>query len=118
MAPGLLVAQHRSTGNGPTTIEGTGGEPIIGVALVQAAEGYLASLYVDPTRQGTGAGGLLLSHCASLCRAAGSKHLRLWVFETNTVARRFYASSGATLTGRRRVEPQYGVTEVELCLPL
>lgn len=118
VAPGLVVAEHRSTGSDAPDALGTGAELVTGVALVEPSEGYLASLYVDPRRQGTGAGRLLLTRGTQLCRAAGCRHMRWWVFETNATARRFYASLGASLTGRQRVEPEYGITELELGMPL
>ncbi|MGZ4450651.1 MAG: GNAT family N-acetyltransferase [Nocardioides sp.] len=51
---------------------------------------WLDDLYVDPTRQGSGVGSMLLDLATSL-RPGG---FCLWVFESNTPARAFYAHRG------------------------
>ena len=60
----------------------------IGYAMVHGD--WLHSLYVDPAAQGEGVGGMLLDLAKSL-RPAG---FCLYVFESNTPARRFYARHG------------------------
>jgi chorismate mutase/GNAT superfamily N-acetyltransferase len=60
------------------------------VALLLLEGDWLHSLYVDPATTGQGIGATMLDLAKSL-RPGG---LGLWVFETNTRARRFYAAHG------------------------
>lgn len=108
VAPGLLVAERA-------------GE-LIGVALTQipAAPGlpaYLASLYVDPLAQGSGVGQVLFEAARRLAAGAGRRTLRWWVFADNAAALAFYRRQGGTLTGIRRIGPDYGQAEVEMAVP-
>jgi GNAT superfamily N-acetyltransferase len=50
------------------------------------SKGWLDHLYVDPDSQGRGLGSLLLEHVKGL-QPEGT---RLWVFQRNVAARRFY----------------------------
>lgn len=61
---------------------------VVGLLLLE--DDRLHSLYVDPAHQGEGTGTALLQLAKSL-RPGG---LDLWVFETNTGARRLYARHG------------------------
>jgi chorismate mutase/GNAT superfamily N-acetyltransferase len=61
---------------------------IVGYALITPA--WLDHLFVEPDRRGTGIGTVLLDLVKSL-RPDG---FSLWVFESNTGARRFYARHG------------------------
>ena len=64
---------------------------LVGFAALSA--GLLEHLYVLPAFQGIGIGGSLLD-VAQRARPSG---LRLWVFQRNTVARRFYEARGFRL---------------------
>lgn len=59
-------------------------------AFASLEDDWLGSLYVHPDEQGTGLGSALLDVVKSL-RPGG---FSLWVFETNTPARAFYARHG------------------------
>ncbi len=59
-----------------------------GYAVIE--EDWLHSLYVDPARQGRGVGSALLD----VVKAVRPDGFALWVFESNTPARRFYAERG------------------------
>lgn len=61
---------------------------ILGLLLLEGD--WLHSLYVDRAHQGEGVGSVLLQLAQTL-RPGG---LRLWVFQSNTGARRFYARHG------------------------
>jgi GNAT superfamily N-acetyltransferase len=76
--------------------------------------GRVDSLYVHPRAQGSGVGGRLLSACTDHLLAAGTSRATLWVFTPNEPARAFYTRHGWQPTGEQRVEPEYGVPEVEL----
>jgi len=59
---------------------------------IAVADGWINQLYVRPDRQGRGVGAALLAHIL----AEGSPR-RLWTFQQNTRARRFYESRGFVL---------------------
>lgn len=61
---------------------------LVGYAMVH--EQWLHSLYVDPAAQGEGVGAMLLD----LAKALRPTGFCLYVFESNTPARRFYARQG------------------------
>ena len=106
-------------------LAGSGGEVTVaihrgkrvGMVAVKPDEGYLASLYVEPALQGSGVGRRLFDHALARCRAAGAREMRWWVFSANRQARRFYVGRGALPSGRSRVQPAYGLEEVELRRP-
>ncbi len=56
-------------------------------------DGELTHLYVEPGAQGGGVGTALLDHV----KAESSGELRLWVFQRNDSARRFYERHGFRL---------------------
>lgn len=60
------------------------------VAYVRLTENWLDDLYVHPASSGRGIGGALLG----LAKSRRTGGFCLWVFETNTAARRFYARHG------------------------
>ncbi len=68
------------------------------VAFAEVKGGWLDDLYVRPDRQGEGIGSVLLDLVKSL-RPEG---FSLWVFESNTPAREFYARHG--LVERERTD--------------
>jgi GNAT superfamily N-acetyltransferase len=65
----------------------SGGEAI---ALMVLDQEWIDQLYVDPTATGRGIGGALVEHAKAL-RPAG---LKLWTFQSNFDARRFYEAHG------------------------
>ena len=67
------------------------GDGILGFASLD--DGQLANLYVEPDVLGQGIGSALLDH-AKTRRPDG---FRLWVFQENARARRFYVRHGCTL---------------------
>ncbi|WP_219413485.1 GNAT family N-acetyltransferase [Pseudonocardia nigra] len=87
---------------------------VLGVTRCTAAAGRVDSLYVHPRAQGTGLGVRLLATCTEHLREAGARTATLWVFAPNAPARAFYERQGWRPTGRERVEPEYGVPEIEL----
>jgi GNAT superfamily N-acetyltransferase len=68
-----------------------GGEP---VALMVLDQEWIDQLYVDPSMTRRGIGGTLLEH-AKRERPTG---LRLWTFQSNVDARRFYEARGFVAT--------------------
>ena len=64
---------------------------IVGFAGLSGDE--LTHLYTDPPAQGRGVGTALLEHVKSL----GAGRLKLWVFQKNDGARRFYERHGFRL---------------------
>ena len=66
----------------------TEGEELLGFAALSGDE--LKALYVEPSEHGKGVGSALLER-VTLERPAG---FRLWVFQENTRARRFYERHG------------------------
>jgi len=64
------------------------GDSVVGFLLLDPS--WLDSLYVAPEHQGTGIGTALLD----LAKTLRPDGFSLWVFESNTSARRFYAARG------------------------
>lgn len=76
------------------------------------AAGYLASLYVDPTRSGQGIGRALLEAVVHGLTQAGRDDIELWVFRANGRARELYERRGFRYTGRTAVDPEWGAEQV------
>ena len=68
---------------------GFDGDGLIG--FVAFRQGWIDQLYVAPGKQGRGLGGRLLAYAK-----AGQDCLRLWTFQRNALARRFYEKHGFT----------------------
>ncbi len=64
------------------------------IALLVLDQEWIDQLYVDPTETGRGIGGSLLDHAKRL-RPNG---LKLWTFQSNLDARRFYEAHGFVAT--------------------
>ncbi len=79
---------------------------IVGILVLEHE--WIDQLYVDPDRTGGGIGGQLLD-VAKQQRAVG---LRLWTFETNARARRFYEGHGFIATGSTTDENEEGAPDV------
>jgi GNAT superfamily N-acetyltransferase len=78
------------------------GEP---VGAVSVGNGYLSTLYVVPSVQGSGVGSALHDLALERLRALGFAEARLWTLEGNESGRRFYERRGWTLTEETRVVP-------------
>lgn len=70
----------------------TGNDKVIGLIVLD--QDWIDQLYVDPTETGRGIGGALIEHAMRL-RPTG---LKLWTFQSNLDARRFYESHGFVAT--------------------
>jgi ribosomal protein S18 acetylase RimI-like enzyme len=70
------------------------------VGFGQLADGYVTYLYIDPACQGRGIGTRLLESL----KAMSAQELRLWVFEANVGAIRWYEREGFILEERRDVQ--------------
>lgn len=68
----------------------------------------LMSVYVAAAHHSTGAASALLTH------ALGHAPAHLWVFEDNPRAQAFYAKSGFSPGGNRKVDPDTGIWEQRL----
>jgi GNAT superfamily N-acetyltransferase len=66
--------------------------------------GEIWSLYVDPTRWGSGVGSALLAAACQSLGQAGYGVAYIWVSSTNAGARRFYARAGWTIEGCERTD--------------
>jgi GNAT superfamily N-acetyltransferase len=64
------------------------------MALMVLDQEWIDQLYVDPAATGRGIGGALLEHAMKL-RPTG---LKLWTFQSNLEARRFYEARGFVAT--------------------
>ena len=90
------------------------GDPLAGVVSwgtcdeADVPELELMSLYVAAEYHGTGVASALLAH------ALGHAPAHLWVFEKNPRARAFYAKSGFSPDGGRKVDPDTGIWEQRL----
>jgi GNAT superfamily N-acetyltransferase len=65
------------------------------------AYGEILTMYVDPTRWGTGVGRRLMSAARDALVERGWTSLRLWVLADNSRARRFYERAGLVTDGER-----------------
>jgi GNAT superfamily N-acetyltransferase len=75
------------------------------VGSVSLGNGFLSTLYVVPTRQGTGVGTALHDLALERLRAQGNDVAKLWALEENWNARRYYEKRGWALTDETRVVP-------------
>lgn len=80
------------------------------VGLVEASDGWLSHLYVDPPHWGRGIGGRLHDAALDQLRAQGSDRASLWVLRENAVARSMYERRGWVLTDE--VRPVYAPANV------
>ena len=88
------VAQVLVPGGGVHLAE-VDGEPRAMAALaVDNGVGWIEQLYAEPGFTGQGLGHALLQHLLALLHAAGAHPVRLWCFQANTGARRFYERHG------------------------
>jgi ribosomal protein S18 acetylase RimI-like enzyme len=87
---------------------------MVGFSLPAPDEGYVASLYVSPRAQGSGAGRMLLAEAERRLAGRGARQARLWVFEQNGPSRAFYARRGWRPDGTREVLPEWGEPQIGL----
>jgi GNAT superfamily N-acetyltransferase len=75
------------------------------VGSVSLGNGFVSTLYVVPSHQGTGVGSALHDLALERLRAQGNDVAKLWTLEENWNARRYYENRGWTLTEETRVVP-------------
>jgi GNAT superfamily N-acetyltransferase len=75
------------------------------VGAVSVGNGFLSTLYVVPSHQGSGVGSVLHDLALERLAALGFREARLWTLEGNASGRRFYERRGWSLTGETRVVP-------------
>ncbi len=79
---------------------------IVGVLVLDRE--WIDQLYIEPSRTGRGVGGVLMA-IAKQQRPGG---LRLWTFEANRGARRFYERHGFVATGSTGGDNEEGAPDV------
>ncbi len=75
------------------------------VGVVSLGNGFLSTLYVVPTQQGTGVGTALHDLALERLQTHGHDVAKLWTLEENRNGRRYYEKRGWTLTDETRVVP-------------
>jgi ribosomal protein S18 acetylase RimI-like enzyme len=83
-----------------------GGGAVVG--LLALHEDWLDQLYVEPTLTGRGIGSELIG----LAKRARPKCLRLWTFESNLGAQRFYQRHGFRATERTAGDNEEGAPDI------
>jgi GNAT superfamily N-acetyltransferase len=78
------------------------------------AVGEVRALYLAQAHQGRGVGRALLARAVERLCAAGFTEAKLWVLETNALARRFYERQGWADDGGRLVEDYDGLSLPEV----
>lgn len=73
------------------------------------AVGEVQAIYLDRAHQGRGVGRALLARAVERLAASGFTEARLWVLETNRLARRFYERQGWAPDGAHIVEDYEGI---------
>jgi GNAT superfamily N-acetyltransferase len=90
----------------PAVYQAVSDDVVLGFAAATEAE--LDALYVRRAYWGTGLADELIE------AAIGDKSVRLWVFEANLRAQKFYRRHGFTPDQISRIEPFTGLTEVRM----
>ena len=75
------------------------------VGVVSLGNGFLSTLYVVLSQQGTGVGTALHDLALERLRVHGNYVAKLWTLEENRSGRRYYEKRGWTLTDETRVVP-------------
>jgi GNAT superfamily N-acetyltransferase len=75
------------------------------VGVVSLGNGFLSTLYVVPSQQGTGVGTALHDLALERLRTHGNDVAKLWTLEENWSGRRYYEKRGWRLTEQTRVVP-------------
>lgn len=93
--------ERRFANNECTALVLTHGEQIVGFASVAPSQdddakecGELDRIYIHPSAWGKGHGNVLVNWCESTLRNQGFGNIKLWVFEVNQRARKFYEKLG------------------------
>ena len=109
---GALWRGYLEPGSGHRVVVASSDNGVIGVVRWSnvGTDVTIESLYVHPDASGAGAGGRLVDYVRDAVGAA--ERIRLWVFEANAPARRFYERHGFMPDGRRQVEDAYGEPEI------
>ncbi|WP_370614481.1 GNAT family N-acetyltransferase [Mumia sp. Pv 4-285] len=92
-------------------------DDLVGVAsysMPSADEGYLASLYVDPSAQGVGVGRRLIATIEERLRESGATRATPWVFAANAPSIAFYEKRGWTLTGETATLSEWGQPQARM----
>lgn len=76
--------------------------------------GHVFAIYLHPAAWGKGLGRSLMSGALTNLAAAGYTQATLWVLESNTRARQFYAKGGWVEDGAVTQDDSYGVPVSEL----
>ncbi|WP_219941856.1 GNAT family N-acetyltransferase [Iamia sp. SCSIO 61187] len=85
-----------------------GEEDGVVVGLLVLEHGWVDQLYVEPGRTNRGIGGRLVGVAKQQCRGG----LRLWTFEANVGARRFYERHGFVVVGSTGGNNEEGAPDV------
>ncbi len=88
------VAQVLLPGGGVCVLVADGELRAMAAHALDNGIGWIEQLYVDPGFEGRGFGAALLRHALAELHAAGAHPVRLWCFQANTGARRFYERHG------------------------
>jgi GNAT superfamily N-acetyltransferase len=88
------VAMVLVPGGGVWLAEPDGTARAMAAHAVDNGIGWIEQLYVEPGYTGRGLGEALLRHALTALHAAGAHPVRLWCFQANTSARRFYERHG------------------------
>jgi ribosomal protein S18 acetylase RimI-like enzyme len=99
-------------------VVGLVGYSMLGSEVGQSGVGYIGSLYVSPSAQGSGTGRTLLSAATDDLKNLGARHARLWVFEQNAPSRSFYERQGFTPDGRREILAEWGQPQIGMAKDL
>jgi GNAT superfamily N-acetyltransferase len=91
-----------------------GAAPPSGAALPSDAVGEVRALYLAQAYQGRGVGRALMAWAVGHLAAEGYTEAKLWVLETNALARRFYERQGWAPDGGHMVEDYDGLALPEV----
>ncbi len=88
------VAQVLLPAGGVRVVVADGDLRAMAAHAVDNGTGWIEQLYVEPGFEGRGFGAALLRRALAELHAAGAHPVRLWCFQANTGARRFYERQG------------------------
>jgi GNAT superfamily N-acetyltransferase len=117
---GRYIAERAAKGQELWVAEDTDGQ-VVGYAAVgperegNSGRGEIYAVYVDPTRQGQGAGRRLMAAGSAWLADRGLLPLILWVLTANEPARRFYERLGGEVCGTRQITISVSLDETAYC---
>lgn len=116
------LVSEAATG-GPVTEVGTDATGVVGfIRYGQDPDGsggaYISALYVHPASAGRGVGGQLIRRARQEVTSGGYRSVALHVFRDNSRARGLYERHGFRSDGREWTEPEYGVPQIRMTVPL